>query len=191
MVGLIQKIMMDLIGQLGGQQAVGDVLVSIGLPRDFQFRIDTNYDDEQACNLIAAVCKHFNLTAEQAYEAYADFFLKDVLQRFPAFFAMSKSGYDFLQRQISIHNSIGAGIAGSDPAIRQRISAKFRIEHIPNGILTNYTSRNRLGGLYVALARRVIAHFGDDAEVITLDPTDQERCRIQVIWPNGLPKVAA
>ena len=191
MVGLIQKLLMDLVSQLGGDQAAGDILSTVGLPRDFQFRIDTNYDDEQACALIAATCARFNLSAEQAYEAYADFFLRDVMQRFPAFFAMSRSAHDFLQRQITIHNSIGAGIAGSDPAIRRSISAKFRIEHLPNGILTHYSSRNRLGGLYLALAKRVIAHFGDNAEVMALDSIHDESCRIQILWPNGMPKVAA
>lgn len=103
MVSLIQKLLMGVVSQLGWDQAVGDILSTVGLPRDFQF-----------------------------------------------------------------HG-----------------------EHLPNGILTHYSPRKRLAGLYLALAKTGISRSSNGAEVMALGAIHGETCRIQIVWPNGMPKVAA
>ena len=95
---------------------------------------------------------------------------------------MSKSAREFLQRQPKIHNGFATGVR--DQKAGQAINDKFEIEHIEDGITVHYRSPNQLCGLYMALARCLMKHYGDEAaieETKCLKQGDSE-CEIRIRW---------
>ncbi|MCH7839448.1 MAG: heme NO-binding domain-containing protein [Planctomycetes bacterium] len=182
MVGLIQKLLIDLVESAGGAEAVVHVKRLAEVPEDKEFRMDEAYDDDEWRRLLAATCEVLNLTPEQAEEAYADFFYKDCVKRWPMWFQMSKSAREFLERQPRIHNGLATGV--QDPEARRSINDKFKIEKHNGELVVHYRSPNQLCGLYKALARWIINHYGDKAsieETRCLKQGDPE-CEIHISW---------
>ncbi len=189
LVGLICKILIDLVKSAGGDDAVQKVKAAAQLPEDRDYKLNSVYDDSEWRRLFEATCQVLGVTPEQAVQAFADFFLKDALARWPIWFKMSRSSRDFLLRQPAIHNSLASGIA--EEAQRKAVADKFCIQETVDGLVTHYRSANGLCGLYQALASRVIAHYGDEATI-------EERCcalkgagecEIHIRWTrcNSLP----
>ncbi|WP_022698504.1 heme NO-binding domain-containing protein [Euryhalocaulis caribicus] len=181
MIGLIQLVLLDLVEQAGGKDKLAEVRRRGGLPDDFEFRIDTDYPDEEARALIGHACDVLELTPQQAYDAYAVHFLKDVQSRFPVFFAMAPTARDFLKRQPTIHNSMGSGVTGGD----SRLGDKFGVTETEDGLITHYQSENRLARLYMSLARALLDHYGETAEVEALDDPDSADCRVAIRWAGA------
>jgi hypothetical protein len=187
MIGLIHKTLCSLIEQLAGRDAVAEVKRRAEVPADKVFRLDEAYDDGEWQRLLAATCAVLHVTQPQAEEAFADFFCQDALRRWPTWFAMSRSAREFLERHPAIHNSFATGVR--DPATRKAVSDKFDLKKLPGELVMHYRSPNRLCGLYVALARRIIGHYGDQATVEETrcmkkgDPA----CEVHVRWshPGG------
>ena len=57
-----------------------------------------------------AIREVLNTTQEQAEEAYADFFCKDALERWPTWFTMSKNAREFLEKQPRIHHGFATSV---------------------------------------------------------------------------------
>lgn len=186
MIGLIQLVLLDLVEKAGGADKLTEVRRRGGLPDDFEFRIDTDYPDEQARALIGHACDVLGLTPQQAYDAYAVHFLKEVQVRFPVFFTMSPTARDFLKRQPAIHNSMGSGVTGGD----SRLGDKFSVTETDAGLITHYRSENRLAALYMSLARALLEHYGEDAEVTALDDPEAADCRIEIRWTGDAEAAA-
>lgn len=182
MVGLIQRILFDMIQATAGEEAVIKVKKAAGVDTDKAFHINEVYSDEEWRKLLAATLDVLKATPEQAYTLYADFFAKDALKRFPIWFKMCKNSYEFLQIQTTIHNTFATGVA--DPDSRRGIVDKFNIEKFPNKIITHYHSPNKLCGLYKALAAWIIQHYNDTAEIIEHQCMHQgaKECEIHVEW---------
>lgn len=182
MVGLIQKLLLDLVESAGGAETVRAVKRRAGVPEQKEFRIDEVYDDAEWRRLLEATCEVLNLTQVQAEQAFADFFFKDCLQRWPMWFEMSKNAREFLERQPKIHNGFATGVENA--ADQKAIDDKFHLEKRNGDLVMHYSSPNRLCGLYATLARRVIKHYGDDAsvqETRCLKNGDSE-CEIHIRW---------
>ncbi len=182
MVGLIHKTLLGLIESVAGCDAVAEVKRRAGVPGDRVFRMDQGYDDGEWQRLLAGTCQVLGITQSQAEEVFADFFCKDALQRWPAWFAMSHDAREFFERQPSIHNSFATGVR--DPAARQAITDKFNLEKRPGELVMHYKSANQLCGLCMALARWIIQHYGDDAtveETRCLKQGDAE-CEVHICW---------
>jgi len=95
---------------------------------------------------------------------------------------MSKTAREFLQRQPKIRNGFATGVR--DQKASQAINDKFEIKHHEDGIDVHYRSPNQLCGLYKALARRLMKHYGDEAaieETKCLKKGDSE-CEIRIRW---------
>jgi predicted hydrocarbon binding protein len=185
MVGLIHRTLFSLVESAAGNDAVVEVQRRAGVPRDKVFRMDQAYDDAEWQRLLAAACEVLGVTQPQAEQAFAEFFLRDALKRWPRWFAMSRSAREFLERQPKIHNSVATGVR--DPATRRAIEDKFRVDSRDGELVVHYKSSNQLCGLYQALARCIIAHFGDKAtidEVRCMKNGDPE-CEIHIRWPKA------
>lgn len=182
MVGLIQKLLFDLVELADGTEAVAEVKRRAGVPEDKEFRMDEAYDDQEWQRLLAAACEVLNVTQEQAEEAYADLFFKDALRRWPMWFQMSRNAREFLERQPRIHNGFATGV--QDPGARQSINDKFQLEKHKGELVMHYRSPNQLCGLYKALAHRISNHYGEKAsieETRCLKQGDPE-CEIHISW---------
>ncbi len=185
MVGLIHKALFSLIESAAGSDAVLEVKRRAGVPGDKVFRMDEAYDDAEWQRLLAGTCQVLGITQSQAEQAFADFFCRDALKRWSTWFAMSHNAREFLERQPRIHNSFATGVR--DPATHKAIADKFNMEARATELVMRYRSPNQLCGLYMALARWVINHYGDQAtveETRCLKKGDPE-CEVHICWAEA------
>lgn len=184
MIGLIHHVLFKLIEAEAGKDALADVRRRAGVAADRVFRINENYDDAEWRRLFDVSCDVLELSSERAVELYADYFLTDALARWPTWFEISRNSREFLRRQVSIQNGFYTAIR--DPEIRRKLSAKFHIEERGDALVTRYRSPNQLCGLYVAMARWVMQHYGDTGSVehITCAQQGYPDCEIHVRWSS-------
>jgi predicted hydrocarbon binding protein len=185
MVGLIQKVLLDLALKHGGPQAVARICQQAGIPEERRFRLDTVYSDEEWGRLLGAAVDVLEMPPEAVLDAYAEQFGRDALARWPVWFQMSRNAREFLERQPTIHNTFATGVR--DAAERRGIRDKFRIEPREDELVMHYRSPNELCGLYKALARWVLAHYGETAEIE--EPRCQKlgapECEIHIRWAKS------
>jgi len=184
MIGLIQKVLFDLVEEKAGLEALAEVKRSAGVPLERIFRLGEVYSDTEWQNLLSATCRVLRANEEQVMELYADEFGRDALARFSKWFEISANSREFLERQITIHNVFASGVR--DPGSRKAVVDKFRIETFDDKIVTHYRSPNKLCSLYRALARWMFKYYGDEAviEEIKCMHRGDEECEIHVIWKN-------
>ncbi|HUP90785.1 MAG TPA: heme NO-binding domain-containing protein [Solimonas sp.] len=185
MVGLIQKLLIDLIDSVGGAEAVAEVRRRAQLPEDRRFRLDTVYPDDEWQRLLRATGEVLGKSQDELEIIYADYFGRDALRRWPVWFETSSSARQMLERQQTIHNTFATGV--SDPAERRNISDKFRLEKLPHELVAHYRSPNQMCGLYRALAQWVLDHYQEQASIEETRCTKRgdAECEIHVRWPQG------
>lgn len=185
MVGLIQKVLFDLVEEVGGAAAAAEVRRRANVPAERRFRLDTVYSDEEWQRLLQAAGDVLGKPQHELERAYADWFGRDALSRWPVWFEMSSSARQFLERQQTIHNTFATGVR--DPAARRDIRDKFRLEKRPHELVTHYRSPNQLCGLYKELARWVLAHYREQATIQETRCTRRgdPECEIHVRWPGA------
>lgn len=182
MVGLIPKLLIDLIESLGGSKTVSAVKKRAEVPDDRVYHMNSVYDDAEWQRLLSATLQVLDLSVDDGIKAYADYFYQDSLKRWPMWFQMSGTAREFLLRQPKIHNGFATGV--SDAAERAAIEDKFNIVESDNYLEITYRSPNRLCKLYKELAYRILNHFGEEAEVSELkcQGDGYDHCIIRVQW---------
>jgi hypothetical protein len=182
MIGFIQKVLFDMITDIGGEKALSEIKQLAQVPADKTFQINLVYPDNEWQNLLSATLKVLNITQEQAFDSYADYFCKDATKRFPTWFKTCKNSFEFLLIQPTIHNCFATGIA--DEKDRKAVNDKFKVEKFTNKITTHYCSVNQLCGLYKSLAKWIIHYYKDEATI-----TEREclklgalECIIDIQW---------
>lgn len=185
MVGLIHKMLLDLVEAAAGADAVPEVKRKAGIDESKVFKLDEVYEDAEWQRLLAATCKTLNLSPEDAEAAFADHFFEDALGRWPMWFKMAKTGREFLERQPDIHNNFARSM--ELPEHRENIGAKFRVDKEDHELVTHYRSPNQLCGLYTALARRILDHYGDEASIeeTSCIKNGDDECEIHIRWINS------
>ena len=182
MVGLMQKILIQMIADLAGEEGIRQVKALAKVPNDREFQMNTVYSDEEWQRLFDAALQILKITPEQAYQTYANYFGADAIKRFPTWFRMSKNSYEFLSIQPTIHNCFATSMV--DVESRRAINDKFRVEQLPNQLITHYRSPNKLCGLYKTLALWVINYYQDETTITEkkcLKLGDDE-CEIHIRW---------
>lgn len=182
MIGLMHKVLFDLIKNIRSEEVVEQVVKDANLDPDYSFRIDTVYSDEEWHRILSSTCKVLDVSRSEVISAYAKHFLQDALNRFPVWFKMAKNSKQFLELQPAVHNCFAQG--QTDMTVRNRIENKFLVEKSPNGIITHYKSNNKFCDLYKFLAEEVIAYYGD---VAVINETKcmhggEEECEIRISW---------
>ncbi|MCA9254627.1 MAG: heme NO-binding domain-containing protein [Phycisphaerales bacterium] len=185
MVGLIHRILLDMVQSQAGADAASDIRRMAKVEPQVEFRLDENYDDAEFLRLFVATCERLGLTQDQAEQAFARAFYEDSVRRWPTWFQLSKNAREFLKRQPAIHNGFATGV--SDSSARAGIRDKFRLEERPDRIVVHYKSPNNLCGVYVALAHQILDHYRETARIEhprCLRESDSS-CEIHVIWPEA------
>ena len=184
MLGLIPKVLIELVTNTYGTETALEIKRGAGCVSDLEFRINEVYDDELWLKLVMATTEVLNCTAEQLEEEYARYFLKDAQQRWPAWFKMSKTAREFLERHPAVHNNFADAVR--DSYARERIKDKFRIEKLNDRIITHYCSPNRHCHLYISLAQEVLKLYDEQAVIEELKcmKRGDEECEIWITWPQ-------
>ncbi|WED41988.1 heme NO-binding domain-containing protein [Legionella cardiaca] len=182
MIGLIQKILLNMVHSIKGEEGVTQLKKLAQVPQDKNFQINNVYTDEEWQRLLTAALDLLQLNQEEIEALYADYFCNDVIVRFPTWFQMSKNSYEFLSIQPTIHNCFATGCA--DAVARQAVNEKFKLEQLPNKLITHYRSPNKLCGLYKALAQWVIHYYKDEANIEEKKciKLGDDECEIHVNW---------
>jgi hypothetical protein len=185
MLGLMPKILIELVTNTYGAETALQIKRDAGCASDLEFRINEVYDDEVWRKLIVASTEVLNCSADELEETYATYFLKDAQQRWPAWFQMSKSAREFLERHPAVHNNFADAVR--DSSSRERIKDKFRIEKLNDRIITHYRSPNRHCHLYISLAEEVLKLYAEEALIEELKCMKQgdEECEIWITWPQS------
>lgn len=185
MVGLIPRILCDLVETTAGADVLAEVKRRAGVAPGTTFSLDEVYDDGQWQRLLASACACLNLTQEQAEEAYADAFCRDALARWPMWFRISSNAREFFERQPRIHNGFATGVR--DPEARKTINDKFRLESHNGELIVHYRSPNLLCGLYKAIARWILTHYQEQAEISETRclKSGDEECEIHICWSRN------
>lgn len=185
MVGLIQKVLFDLIDTVAGPEAIAEVRRRAQLPDDRKYRLDTVYPDDEWQRLLRATCEVLGKPQDEVEVIYADFFGRDALRRWPVWFETSANARQMLERQQTIHNTFATGV--SDPGARRGIRDKFRLEKHEHDLVVHYKSPNQLCGLYKALARWVLNHYQEPAQIEEVRCTKRgdAECEIHIRWQEG------
>ena len=185
MLGLIPKVLIEWVASAHGADTELEIKHLAGCPPELEFRINEVYDDEVWRKLVVATTKVLGCTTDRLEEEYAKYFLRDAQKRWPAWFKMSKTAREFLERHPAVHNNFADGVRDSES--RERIKDKFRIEKLDDKIITHYRSPNRHCHLYVSLAREVLELYCEQATIEQpkcVKRGDPE-CEIWISWSNN------
>lgn len=184
MLGYPIRPLLQAVEAKGGAAVVAEVKRRAGVPAERAYRMSEIYADEEAQRLLAAACEVLGLDLAEICDLWAEAFLMDTQKRFPAWYEMCADARALLECHPEIHSGFAANIA--DPEASQAVLSKFRIEKRARELVVHYRSPNRLCQLYHALARRVIAHYGDEAsveETRCLHRGDAE-CEFHIRWAS-------
>ena len=182
MLGYPFRPLLQAVEAKGGPAALAEVKRRADVPADRTYRMSEIYADEECQRLLAAACEILALDEDEVCDLWAEAFLKDTQKRFPAWYEMCAHGRALLECHPEIHKGFAAGL--DDPKASQAVTDKFRLEKLERELIVHYRSPNRLCMLYRALARRVLAHYGDEAvleERSCLHRGDEE-CQIHIRW---------
>ena len=183
MIGIIQKVLLDLLEETGGAPLVTDVLRRAEVHEDVTYRIDQNYSDDEFHRLLQASGEATGLSESELCVLYAKAFLTRARDLFPRFFEMSSSSEEFLLRQATIHAVMASGLKTSED--RKAVTDKFSAEQIrPGFVRVHYRSANKLCELYKALAHEVASLYGEKLQISCehcMKRGDAE-CRFAINW---------
>ncbi|MDJ0951526.1 MAG: heme NO-binding domain-containing protein [Alphaproteobacteria bacterium] len=184
MLGYPFRPLLQAIEAKGGPAAVAEVKRRAGVPADRVYRMSETYLDEECQRMMAATGEVLGLGLEETCDILAEAFLKDTLKRFPAWYEMCANSRALLEYHPEIHNGFAASL--TDPKASQAVTDKFRLEKLEDELIVHYRSPNRLCMLYRALARRVVAYYGDEASIEEprcLHRGDPE-CEFRIRWTS-------
>ncbi|HBS43066.1 MAG TPA: heme NO-binding protein [Oceanospirillales bacterium] len=188
MIGIIQRVLLDLLEETGGEPLKFAVMDRAGVPHDRDFRIDQNYPIDECLKLIQGAVDETGLSEDAINVLYAKAFLKEARNLFPQFFMMAKSSEQFLLRQATIHGVIASGL--KKPEERQVVKDKFSARSIEPGFVeVTYRSPNKLCGLFRALAHEVAGIYGECLTVHCADcmKRGDDACRFELRWEKTAP----
>lgn len=182
MLGYPFRPLLQAIEVKAGPGAVDQAKRRAGVPPERVYRMSETYDDEECQRLLAAAGEVLALGVEETCDAWAEAFLRDTQKRFPAWYEMCASSRALLECHPEIHAGFAAGL--EDPEAGRAVASKFRIEKLERELIVHYRSPNRLCLLYRALARRVIAHYGDEASIAEkrCPHRGDDECEFHIRW---------
>jgi len=186
MIGLIPRVWMICIESLSDADTVRAVLRAAQVPQDLRFALDQPYDDAIFLRVVDASAQVLGMSHEALVDAFARTFIDDAVKRWPVWFEMSPTARDFLERQPRIHASFSRSLTRQTDD-SPHSGSKFDVQAVEGGLDVVYQSANRMCSLYKALARTLMAHYGDRTGSIRESRCmhdGADSCHMHVRWPT-------
>jgi hypothetical protein len=162
MIGWVPYVLSEFLAASVGEELRRDIIREAGFDPDETLRINKVYADASCRRILDASCRRLGMSEEDAFTAFAPFFLARSRAMFPGFFLHRPTVRAFLLHQPEVHNTLAAGLQEGQ---RSHVADKFRVEALPGGVRVFYRSSNRLAGLYAAVARQLGVECGQATEV--------------------------
>lgn len=183
MIGIIEKVIVDCLLDVGDDELRLDVFFDAGIPPDRVYRMDEHYSDAETARLIASALRLTNVEPDQFYELFSRVFFDVIQDVFPEFLRMSETSEDLVRKQAKIHALIAAGCR--KPGESEKSTDKFQLEDRgPHDIVVRYKSELQLCALYERLVHFAAARYGDEVRIASHDCAHNgaDLCTIAVKW---------
>lgn len=188
MIGLVPKLLVNLIESQTDERTVETVKKKAGVPIDRTYSINCFYSEDEWQRLFRSTCETLNVSQEDAEPIFAEFFYRDAIERWPRWFEMSPNSFEFLKRQPAIHNLLA--LSCPDRSISQSVNDKFEMKWESLSLQVKYHSPNLLCGLFKSMARKIAEHYGDRITIHENRCMKQgdDHCQIRVNWNLSVEK---
>ncbi|MEO1689533.1 MAG: heme NO-binding domain-containing protein [Pseudomonadota bacterium] len=164
MIGIIEKVIVDCLLDIGGDELRLDVFLDAGIPPERVYRIDQHYPDAETARLIASALRCTGLAEPELFRRLSVSFFDVVEHVFPEFLRMCRTSEELVRRQAKIHALIAAG--SRRPGESEKSTDKFAMESLgPHHVRVRYRSELQLDGFFETLVREAAARFGDEVEI--------------------------
>jgi Haem-NO-binding len=156
MKGTVVVCLHQLVEAKFGERTWMRILEAAGLDRETILMPLGDYDDEMVFALVGATCRVTGLTQQQAFDAYAEYWVTEYSKRnYTRYHQGCTSAREFLQKLGHIHRSVTATIPNARPP-------EFRLEWLSDACLhLHYRSQRGLIDLVTSMAKAVGKLFGE------------------------------
>ncbi len=186
MIGLIPRIWVQMLQDKAVPAQIQAIFLKAGVPPDRKFALDEPYDDAELLRLVHASAKILGREVDSLIDDFSQAFIEDAVRRWPVWFEMAPDARSFLERQPRIHGSFSRSLDDAEHLGKQK-AQKFRTTEMPDGLLVEYRSPNKLCGMYKSLAAAVFHHYKDTTgriEESRCMHDGHDHCEIRVRWPR-------
>ena len=183
MIGLVEQVLTKIILDNSNEETLHTIYEKAGIEKTRVFQTNQYYDEAEFRKFLTVTLEVLNLDVDKALTIFADEFFKYTKSLYPTWYGMASSAHDFLLLQVKIHDGFGHSL--KDKSKAKTLMNKIKVEEIDEKYLkVRYQSENQLCGLYIKLAERVGAYYGD---IPTLTQSKcmhngDKECEIHVKW---------
>jgi len=176
MMGHINNLVVELVRDAKGADAVAQLFAEAGLPQR-RYQPEVIYPETEFQALFAGAQAVFGVGSDDAEQAFAQYFMKRSPEMFPAIFEQAGSARGLIERIPTIHRSFPA--AASQGAFREKV---LICESTPSRIVLDYESPNHLCLTLRRVAEICLDYFGEIGAVseAACQKRGAPRCRIMV-----------
>ncbi len=168
MKGTITVCLIELVENKFGKDKWAAIIEDAGLAAQASSFRMAPYDipDEQVLKLIASTCKVLRITAQQAADAFGEYWCCTYAPEvYALIYKHFKSAREMILGMDKVHVDMTATIPNAHPP---------RFDYVwvaPDTLLVEYKSKRNLVDLYVGLARGVGKYFKEELTVTKISPT--------------------
>lgn len=160
MKGVILNCIQDLVVNKFGENKWIKILETSGLSKDFSVLLTDDIDDNKFFEVFNNLCKVLNITAQQAFDAFADHWILEFAPKiYSAYFTGSKSAKDFLLKMDNVHFTSTKGLPGATPP-------RFGYNRIDDKtLIMEYKGQRGMVDLMISLIKSVGKYYKEDLKV--------------------------
>ena len=183
MMGHVCTLLVGMVESHHGAAGVSRMFKLSGVEQR-QFRPEVIYPEEMFQALLNAAMEVYGVDSTTAQEAFAEYYMDVSPKMFPAIFKKAGGARALLEMVPLIHDQWPS--AAHADKYQQKLWVESSAE---NRLVFKYISPNRLCGVLLHVAERVLTYYEEEGEVKELECMNSEApaCRVEVLFtrPNS------
>ena len=153
MKGSIAKCFSELVKTSFGEDKWKEILIQSGESPNMIVNAISDIDDQRFFKLIESACEVLNLSKQQAYDAFGDYFVNIYAPKLYGMYYKFRNAKEFILGMDNVHNSVTKMIPNAFPP-------RFKIDRVDEDtIIVNYKSPRNMIDLYIGLTKGVGKYF--------------------------------